>query len=73
MEECVHGCKCTCAHVCVCECVCVCMSVCVCVCVCVCLCVYDCVCVFALKRRNYLADFNETFHNRSLIYLVVCV
>ena len=49
--------------------VCVCVSVCVCVCLCVCV----CVCLFALERRNYRADFNETFQKWSLVGLYVCV
>ena len=39
------------------------LSVRVCVCVCVCL----CVCLFALERRNYWADFDETLQKWSHI------
>ena len=39
----------------------------------VCPCVCLSVCLFALERRNCWADFNETFHKGSPIYLVVCV
>ena len=40
---------------------------------CVCVCVRVSVCLFALERRNYRADFNETFQKWSPICLVVCV
>ena len=43
------------------------------VCLSVRLCVCVCVCLFAPVRRNYRADFNETFQNWSLVGLYVCV
>ena len=39
----------------------------------VCLCVCLCVCLLALERQNYWVNFNETYHKRSSICLVVCV
>ena len=43
------------------------------VCLCVCLSVCLSVCLFALERRNYRADFNETFQKWSLVGLYVRV